>query len=161
MLVGIMNKKSISIIYSHIPVYMILSLISIIVQIVESKKNLPFLSTNLHLDQNYEDSSRTFLRYSGNGKFHNLTILEPMSPELTHKLPPLLVPLQNEQSRLGFDIKQVILTNLDAEKPRPIVINSHEDYSRDNDEFEFSNSYIVDENSAIGTTYKLIHLGIY
>jgi hypothetical protein len=140
---------------------MIPSLLFINFQIVESKKNLPFPSINLHPDQSNEDSSKTFLRYSGNGKFHNITILEPTSPKLSHKLPPSLFPLPNVESRLGLDIKQVILTNLDVDKPRPVVINSHEDYSRDNDGFEFSNRYIVDENSAIGTTYKLIKYGIY
>ena len=153
MLDEIMNKKSIRILYSQIQVYMILSFLSIMVQMVESKKNLPFLSTNLHLDHSNEASARTVLRYSGHGKIHNITALEPTSPEISQKLPPSLVPLPNVESRLGFNIKQVILTDLDVDNPSPIVINSHDDYSRENDEFEFSNRYIGDENSAIGTTY--------
>ena len=156
-----MNTKRISTMCSHIPIYMILPLLSIIVQIVESRKILSLESLTLQSDRDYETSAETSFRYSAYGNYHNITNLEPKSPELIHKLPPSLISLAREPSignidhesnnnRLAFDIKQVVLTNLDADQPLPVTINNHEDYSRESDGFEFSNRYIQDENSAIG-----------
>ena len=156
-----MNTKNIRRIIYHVSIYLGISSLSIIVQLVESTKSFSFSpQTSSTRDK---DSDRTLLRHTSNGQFHNLTFHESqMSSDPMHKLPPpSLVSLQNMKSMdsvsamfpingLELDIKEVILTNLDVDKPGPVIVNNHAEYSRENDRFEFTNRYLIDDDSAIG-----------
>ena len=113
------------------------------------------------IDGNAETTS---LLASGNGNFYNLTVLETYSSETSHKLPPSLVNISffdedgsaMQNSRLGLDIKEIVLTNLDLDVPMMrTTIRSHTEYSRENDEYEFLSRYLVDEITAQGKDCSL------
>ena len=153
-----MSLKYITATCSHINLYMILSLFSIIIRLVESKVNLsihPFVKTN-------DPKSVETFAFVGNGRLDNMTIHQKGLKEPSNKLPPAMAQAMQRQfqsssptsvfpnQRMGLDIKEVVLTNLDDNDPKPIVIQNHEEYSRENDRFEFSSRYLMDYTSAIG-----------
>ena len=157
-----MNLKSIRATCSHINLYMILSLLSTIVQFAESKMNLfnrPFLKTH----EEYESQYPRALTIMANGKLSNMTIHQKALKDPSNKLPPPMAQFMKKQSsdfssaavafptqRMGLDIKEVVLTNLDSKNPKPIVIQNHDEYSRGNDEIDFSSRYLFDYASATG-----------
>ena len=156
-----MSTKIIRATCSHINLCMILSSLSIIVQLVESRKDLAIPLFNRNQDQN-DSKSVERLKLSANGKFHNITIHHTNSTQPNNKFPPQFAylldkpsqdPFNTElfpNSRMGLDIKEIVLTNLNVNTPKPVVIPNHEDYSRENDGFEFSSRYLLDDKSAIG-----------
>ena len=156
--------RNISIIGSHTTVYVFLSSLSIIVQFVESVKNLSNLPPNLSPNVAHYNSQDTSIVHSANGKFQNITLIEPISNVAAHKLPPSLISVDTSQfegnsalmlpePRLELDMNEVVLTNLNAERPSPVVIKSHAEFARENDRFPFSRRYLSDNNAAIGNAY--------
>ena len=157
-----MNLKNIRATCSHINLYMMLSLLSIIVRVAESNMNLfnrPFVKTH----EKYESKYPRALTVIANGQLSNMTIHQKALKDPSSKLPPPMAQFMKKQSpdsssaavvfptkRLGLDIKEVVLTNLDSNNPKPIVIQNHDEYSRENDEFDFSSRYLFDYSSAIG-----------
>ena len=141
---------------------MILSLLSIIVRLAESKLNLfnrPFVKTH----EEYESQYPRALTIMANGKLSNMTIHQKEMKNPSNKLPPPMAQFMKKQSldsssaafvfptqRMGLDIKEVVLTNLDSHNPKPIVIQNHDEYSRENDEIDFSSRYLFDYTSATG-----------
>ena len=148
--------------YSHIIlliIYVLLSPFSIIVRFVESSKSSSIPPPTKTRDRVYDNSDTTFIMSSGNGNFHNLTLFDPMSSDTGHKLPPALIPIDQLGSalpfyRLGLDIKEILMTNLDLERPTPVMMaNTHSEYSRENDGNAFSSRYLIDDRSAVGNTF--------
>ena len=141
---------------------MILSLLSIIVRLAESNMNLfnrPFVKTH----EKYESKYPRALTVIANGQLSNMTIHQKALKDPSSKLPPSMARFMKKESqdsspaavvfptqRMGLDIKEVVLTNLDSKNPKPIVIQNHDEYSRENDEIDFSSRYLFDYASAIG-----------
>ena len=138
---------------------------SIWIQIVESSSpSLPspisYPIIHREIDRNAETTS---LVAEGNGNFYNVTVLDTDSGA-SHKLPPSLVNVSSldpdrsvvQNSRLGLDIKEVVLTNLDLDiSMMRSTIKSHSEYARDNDEYEFLSRYLLDDMSAEGKNHRL------
>ena len=157
-------KRNIRKLCSHIIIYVLLSSFSIFVRFVKSSENPSIPPPTITRDQVYDNSEATLILAPGNGNYRNLTVFNPMSLGTSHKPPSSLTPLPNMRyldhvgsvmpnNQLGLDIKEIILTNLDLEKPGPVMINSHVGYSRENDGYEFSSRYLIDDKSAIGNSY--------
>ena len=160
--------RNISIIGSHTTVYVVISSLSIIVQIVESVRNLSNLPPNLSPNNDYHNPQDASIVHSANGKFQNITLIEPISNVAAHKLPPSLISVDTSQfegnsalmlpePRLELDMNEVVLTNLNAARPSPVVIKSHSEFARENDRFPFSKRYLSDNNAAIGNAYPHIY----
>ena len=156
--------RNISIIGSHTTVYVVISSLSIIVQFVESVKNLSNLPPNLSPNNDYHNPQDASIVHSANGKFQNITLIEPISNVAAHKLPPSLISVDTSQvegnsalilpdPRLELYMNEVVLTNLNAARPSPVVIKSHSEFARENDRFPFSRRYLSDNNAAIGNAY--------
>lgn len=133
-----MSLKNIRATCSHINLYMMLSSLSIIVQPTESRKSLAYPQF-VKIHEKYESKSAENLEFLANGRLSNMTV--------SHKV--LDVPKVFPNHKMGLDIKEVVLTNLNVHDPMPVMIKNHEEYSRD-DEIEFSSRHLLDYKSAIG-----------
>ena len=155
-----MSLKNIRATCSHINLYMMLSSLSIIVHSTESRKSLaypPFVKTH----EKYESKSAENLEFLANGRLSNMTISHKALDKQNNKMPAVLAravekyntghlnPNVFPNHRMGLDIKEVVLTNLNFYNPKPVVIKNHEEYSRD-DTLEFSSRQLLDYKSAIG-----------
>ena len=157
-----MNLTNIRATCSHINLHMILSLLSIIVRLAESNMNL-FNRSFMKTHEKYESKYPKALTIMANGQLSNMTIHQKALKDPNNKLPPSIAQFMKKPSpgassgsselptqRVGLDIKEIVLTNLDSNNPKPIVIQNHDEYSRENDEIDFSSRYLSDYTSAIG-----------
>ena len=138
---------------------------------MESRKDLS-VPLFIRSQEQYDSQSVEQLELLANGKFHNLTIHHTNSTQPNNKLPPPFARLLEKQLQdssntavfpnniMGLDINEVVLTNLNANTPKPVVIQNHEEYSRENDGFEFSSRHLLDDNSAIGWSYISLIISI-
>ena len=155
-----MSLKNIRATCSHINLYMMLSSLSIIVLPTESRKSLaypPFVK----IHEKYESKSMENLEFLANGRLSNMTISHKVLDKQNDKISAVLArsvkkhntghlnPNAFPNHRMGLDIKEVVLTNLNVHNPKPVVIKNHEEYSRD-DTLEFSSRHLLDYKSAIG-----------
>ena len=155
-----MSLKNIRATCSHINLYMMLSSLSIIVQPTESRKSLAY-PTFVKVHEKYESKSVENLEFLANGRLSNMTISHKVLDEPNNKMSENLAEAVEKHNndrlnqqvfpnhRMGLDIKEVVLTNLDVHTPKPVVIKNHKEYSRD-DGLEFSSRHLLDYKSAIG-----------
>ena len=95
--------------------------------------NRSFMKTH----EKYESKYPKALTIMANGQLSNMTLHQKALKDPNNKLPPPMAQFMKKPSpdassgsfelptqRVGLDIKEVVLTNLDSNNPKPIVIQN-------------------------------------